>query len=70
MLFYDYNYVSIMITAYSQLTGRTIDQSLIDLGCAGAIDPADIQIKNKEEEGMLQDLLKDPEGVLRWVEGR
>lgn len=64
------NCTSIMITAYSQITGQTIAQSLQVLGCEDTVDPEEIQIENKEEEVMLQDLLKDPEGVLRWVEGR
>lgn len=69
MQLYQCNYLSLMVTAYSQLTGRTIEQSLQELGSL-RVDPAEIQIKNRKEKEILQDLLKDREGVLRWVEGR
>lgn len=62
------NYTSVMIMAYSRLTERTIEESLLDLRCLDTIDPAEVLIVNRKEEELLLALLKDPEGIMRWVD--
>ncbi|MFO7812513.1 MAG: hypothetical protein R6V21_06060 [Pelovirga sp.] len=58
-------YLSLMIHAYSKVTGQNHEETLESLGIAGLIAVADI--KPVEDEQLLKDLCRDPCGVLAWT---
>ncbi|SHJ24175.1 hypothetical protein SAMN02745165_01910 [Malonomonas rubra DSM 5091] len=59
-------YTSIMVQAYSLATGKSIQDSLIDLGVDRLVDSAEVRQNNSRTEETINMLLDDCPGILRW----
>ncbi len=60
------NYTSIMVQAYSLSTGKSIQDSLIDLNIDTLIKPSEINQYTQEVRDSAVSLQKDAVGVLGW----
>lgn len=59
-------YAAIMVHAYSQISGRSLEEVTRDLHLEGIIDPEEIKELSEAENDYLQDILKSGEKVLPW----
>lgn len=62
-------YAAIMVHAYSQISGRSLEDVTRDLHLEGIIDPEEIKELSEAENDYLQDILKSGEKVLPWQRG-
>lgn len=59
------DYLSLMVHAYSMVSGQNHERTLESLGISGMISATDII--PVEDERLLKDLCMDPCGVLAWT---
>ena len=59
-------YTSIMVQAYSLATGKSIRESLIDLGIDHLIDSSEITSEQLVNEDLILALQNDSAGVMSW----
>lgn len=59
-------YTSIMVQAYSLATGKTIEESLADLGIQHIVESAAIGQPTPTEKSLAEELLQDRIGVKKW----
>ncbi len=59
------DYTSLMVRAYSIVTGQSHEAALESLGIAGLMAVADIS--PVDDEPLLEDLCRDARGVLAWT---
>jgi len=59
-------YASIMVQAYSRASGKSIQESFVDLGIDGLIDLSEITSRQLENGGLILALQEDGPGVLSW----
>ncbi|SHJ58838.1 hypothetical protein SAMN02745165_02734 [Malonomonas rubra DSM 5091] len=59
-------YAAIMIHAYSQVSGRSLEQVTRDMHLEGIIDPDQIRHLSDAETEYLHDILKDDNKIRSW----
>jgi len=59
-------YSRVMIHAFAEATGRTIEEALTDLGLADAIKPEEAVDLTAAEEGYVRELLATEDSVKSW----
>ena len=60
-------YVSMMVTAYSNTTGKSAEDALRDLNIDDFVRIQDLEEVTDKE--LLSMMPKDKQGVMRWVDG-
>ena len=60
-------YTSIMLHAYSQSTGKSIEESLSDLKIDASLITADIHQLTCDERSVIAELQKDINGISEWA---
>lgn len=64
------SYASIMVQAYSLATGKSIQDSLVDLKIDNLIDQSKINLQSQNESDMVVSLKEDVAGVSSWARGQ
>jgi len=57
-------YVSLMVRAYSRVTGITCHEAIEELGIAGLFDPD--EICPDLDDRLLEEVCQDRDGILAW----
>ena len=61
-----HNYSAIIVNAYSSVSGRSISDSISDLGLDGVIDSSEVESLSEVETDYLNDMLKNGQIVRSW----
>lgn len=59
-------YSRVMIHAFAEATGRTIEEALTDLGLVGTMKLEEAGNLSRTEEGYLRELLSTDDAVKAW----
>ena len=61
-------YISLMVTAYRNATGKSVEEALTDLAISGIVQPTDFE--DVAPDDLLRDLEKDDRGLQVWLQSR